>query len=180
MKKVFKEVNCTTSFVPSGCTGFVQVLDMAINKPLKDRIKELSEIHYDNNIEQWEHCKYSIGDRRIMITKWVGQTWRELHSKQSHVIVKAFQRLGLTLAIDGSEDEELYVKDIPDIQVGDWTCAEEILLNKVTNEGERVVPEAAIPFDSLVDSMYCMDYEDEAMEHDSELDAETEDNKQWW
>ena len=30
------------------------------------------------------------------------------------------------------------------------------------------------------DSFYCMDYEDEAMEHDSELDAEGDDDEQWW
>ena len=92
---------------------------MAINKPLKDWIKELSEIHYDNNMEQWEHGKYSIGDWRIMITKWVGQAWQELHLEQSHIIVKAFRRVGFTLAIYGSEDEELHVKDILNIQVGD-------------------------------------------------------------
>ena len=57
---------------------------------------------------------------------------------------------------------------------------QEILLDKVTNEGKRVVPEAAIPFDNSVNPMYCMEYKDEAMEHDPELDAEAEDDEQWW
>lgn len=119
VKKVFKKVGYTTFFVPSGCTGFVQVLDIAINKPLKDRIKELSEIHYDNHMDKWINGKYSIGDRRIMLINWIDQVWRELHAEQSHIIVKAFRSVGLSLAVDGSENRELHVKDISDIEVGD-------------------------------------------------------------
>ena len=115
VKQVFKELNCTTSFIPSGCTSFIQVLDVAINKPLKNCIKELSEIHYDNHIDKWENGKYSIGDCRIIITQWVGQAWQELHAEQSHLIIKAFRKVGLSLAVDGFEDSELYVKDIPNI-----------------------------------------------------------------
>lgn len=47
VKRMFKKLNCTTSFIFSGCTGFVQVLDAAIKKPLKNRIRELSETHYE-------------------------------------------------------------------------------------------------------------------------------------
>jgi hypothetical protein len=32
----FKQINYTCSFIPSGTTSFVQVYDVAINKPLKD------------------------------------------------------------------------------------------------------------------------------------------------
>jgi hypothetical protein len=32
----FKRMNCTCSFIPGGTTGFIQVCDVAINKPLKD------------------------------------------------------------------------------------------------------------------------------------------------
>ena len=111
-KQVFKGLNCTTSFVLSGCIGFVQVLNVAINKPLKNRIKELSEIHYDNHIDKWKNGNYSIGDCRIMVTHWVGQAWRELHAEQSHLIIKAFTKVSLSLAVDGSKDVELHVKDI--------------------------------------------------------------------
>jgi hypothetical protein len=45
----FKCINCTCSFIPGGTTGFIQVYDVAINKPLKDRISELAEIHYNNH-----------------------------------------------------------------------------------------------------------------------------------
>ena len=154
---------------------------MAINKPLKNRIKELSEIHYDNHMDKWENGKYSIGDRRIMVTHWVGQAWRELHAEQSHLIIKAFRKVGLSLAVDGSEDVELHVKDIPDIQVGNWTREEEILLDEINDQGDRVVPNEPILNDTQAgDPLYCIDWEEEAVQHDPEVDVEGEEDKEWW
>ena len=46
----FKKLNCTTSYIPGGCTGFIQVLDMALNKPLNDLVKQALTDHYDRNI----------------------------------------------------------------------------------------------------------------------------------
>jgi hypothetical protein len=48
----FKQINCTCSFILGGTTGFVQVCDVTINKPLKDRIAKLAEIHYDAHKEE--------------------------------------------------------------------------------------------------------------------------------
>ena len=45
----FKALKCTTSFIPSGTTGFVQVCDTVINRSLKARIKELAEQYIDKN-----------------------------------------------------------------------------------------------------------------------------------
>ena len=50
----------------------------------------------------------------------MGQPWRDLHAEQASLIRQTFRKLGLSLAVDGSEDEELSIKDIPNIQVGHW------------------------------------------------------------
>jgi hypothetical protein len=63
----FKRINCTYSFILGGTTSFIQVCNVAINKPLKDRIAELVEIHYDAYKEQWIENKYSVSDRRVML-----------------------------------------------------------------------------------------------------------------
>lgn len=39
-----------------------------------------------------------------MLTKWVGQAWRELHAEKSDLICQKFRKLGLSLAVDGSKD----------------------------------------------------------------------------
>jgi hypothetical protein len=55
----FKKLNYTTSFIPRGYIGFIQVLDMALNKPLKDLIKQAANDHYDSNIHKWAKGKYT-------------------------------------------------------------------------------------------------------------------------
>ena len=52
VRQAFKDLNTTTSYIPGGCTGYIQVLDVAINKPFKDKIEEAAELHYDTYIEK--------------------------------------------------------------------------------------------------------------------------------
>ena len=56
----FKALKCTTSFIPSGTTGFVQVYDTVVNRPLKAWIKELAHQHIDEQERDWVEGKYSI------------------------------------------------------------------------------------------------------------------------
>ena len=39
----FKAIKCTTLFIPSSTTGFVQVCNTVVNRSLKNRIKELAD-----------------------------------------------------------------------------------------------------------------------------------------
>ena len=50
----------------------------------------------------------------------MGQAWRDIHRENASLIRQTFRKLGLSLAIDGSEDNELSIKDIPDVKVGEW------------------------------------------------------------
>jgi hypothetical protein len=40
------------SVILSGCTGYVQVLDVSLNKLLKDLIKEEHDNHYNLHVEE--------------------------------------------------------------------------------------------------------------------------------
>jgi hypothetical protein len=117
----FKKLNVTLSLIPGGCTGYVQVLDVAINSLLKALIQELEEIHIDHNLEKWNNNEYSIEERRILLTQWVGEAWEQIHRDHKETTIKAFRNLGLSLNPDGSEDSKLKIKDLPNIEVGDYT-----------------------------------------------------------
>jgi hypothetical protein len=58
----FKKLNCTTSFIPSGCTGFVQVLDVSLNKTLKALVAEAAEDYADKHAELYKDEKFSVSD----------------------------------------------------------------------------------------------------------------------
>jgi hypothetical protein len=56
----FKALKCTTSFIPGGTTGFIQVCDTVVNKSLKARIEELADQYIDENEREWVEGKYSV------------------------------------------------------------------------------------------------------------------------
>jgi hypothetical protein len=68
VRHALKAQKTTVSVIPRGCTRMVQVLDVSINKPLKDLIKEEQDNHYDCHIEAWQQEKYNIGERRVLLT----------------------------------------------------------------------------------------------------------------
>jgi transposase-like protein len=116
----FKSIWCTTSFIPGGTTGFIQVCDTTINKSLKARIEELADQYIDEHEVEWVQGKYSVGDRRVLLTKWVGQAWEDMHIEDGEMIRQAFKYVGLGLPVDGSRDDEIKIKDFPNVQVGNW------------------------------------------------------------
>jgi hypothetical protein len=119
---VFKANHTVTSFIPGGCTGYIQPLDVSINKILKDKIAEFYEEYLESIPDkQLETNKFNIGERRVLVTRWVANAWEWLHREHKQTIVRTFRQLGITLKIDGSEDkDELRIRGFPDIEVGDW------------------------------------------------------------
>lgn len=111
-----------TSFIPGGCTGYIQPLDVSINKILKDKVGELYEEYLESvPDEQLEMSKFNISERRVLVTRWVADAWDWLHREHKQTIVRTFRQLGITLKIDGSEDkDELRIRGFPDVEVGDW------------------------------------------------------------
>ncbi len=93
LRQILKDLNTTTSIIPGGCTGYVQVLDVSVNKIIKDLIKQFEEDHYDANPEEWKAGSYSKGDRRVLLTQWVGKAWETLHSKYTETIIKTFRQV---------------------------------------------------------------------------------------
>ena len=160
-------------FVLSGCTGYVQVLDVAINKPLKVRIQRQQEIHYQDHFDQWRTGKYTVGDRRVLLTKWVGQAWEDLYNELGGTIRDTFRKLGLALAVDGSEDYEIDVKDLLEMVVGDWHLngQKEDVLDTLQQKDSDVDVEATFVMNDEEDAD-SSDSED----YDSEQDGEAEDD----
>jgi len=125
LRDTFAKLKVTLSLIPGGCTGYVQVLDVLINKLIKQYIEEYEDLWVEQNFELWQSGKWSIGDRRVLMTHWVAQAFERVHVEHKDAIVACFKNVGLSLAVDGSEDHMLKVRDCPNLTVGDWQKAPE-------------------------------------------------------
>jgi hypothetical protein len=63
LRNELTQLNVLTSIIPSGCTSYVQVLDVLVNKIIKQYLEEYEDAHYNNNLEEWKDGKFSVGDR---------------------------------------------------------------------------------------------------------------------
>ena len=109
----------TTSLIPSGCTGLLQLLDTAINKPFKGYLREYTDTYIENHSDSIG--KWSVSDKRIMVTHVVAQAWAAFSVEKCQVIQKSFRDLGVTLPVDGSKDHEIRIKGFNQVAIGDWT-----------------------------------------------------------
>ena len=162
VKSLFKSLNTTMAMVPSGCTSLVQPLDVCINKPFKDRVKMAAEQHYTANLTKWTKGMYiqyikqtdtdmalyldrfTASERRILITQWVGEAWEAICIEHKELIIRSFQKCGITTALDGSEDSHInirglqnYVVDVEEEEVGYESQEESDSEYDIESEGEE-------------------------------------------
>ena len=61
--------------IPPGCTSRVQVVDVSINKPFKDRVRYQFEEHLNKNVTRYMKGDIKVAERRIPLTQWVANAW---------------------------------------------------------------------------------------------------------
>lgn len=114
--KMLKNHDVVPSRILAGCTSLLQCLYISINKPLKDKIRDLiDEAIITSDIDKW-----TVSERGILTTWRVGDAWYEFALEKGDIIRKAFQNIGLSLAVDGSKDNQLDIKGFDGIDGGDW------------------------------------------------------------
>jgi len=56
---------------------------------------------------------WTLGDKRIMTTHVVGDSWDQFCKDKKDMVCKAFRDVEITLPIDCSQDHQLQIKGIP-------------------------------------------------------------------
>jgi hypothetical protein len=139
MRDELKSLNTTVSIIPGGCTSLLQPCDLTANHILKALIKEYEEDHIDNNFDQWKSGKYNVSERRILMTKWVGRAWEELHIHYKDAIVKTFRQTAIALPPDGSCDKEIKIRGLDDLEIGDYSREQEAQDKEVEGKWDSIL-----------------------------------------
>ena len=136
VKKLLKKHKIFQVNVPPGCTSRVQVVEVSINRPFKDEIRSLFEDHLDKKLDQYVDVKINASQRRVLMTKWVGEVWSKVR-KMKDCIIHSFKKCGFSVALDGSKNNEVNIEGLQEYQMPSAFMQDNKYLLDDSNESEK-------------------------------------------
>ena len=108
-------VGCSRFLTPPETTDLTQPVDGGLGRLEKFLIgKECEEwLEEGENLEQWENGTITASQKRILITKWVGNAWDITFKSGKYEPDKFFEHTGCLLTLDGSEDDKVKIQGLP-------------------------------------------------------------------
>ena len=112
VKKVLSEnFNTDMAVIPGGCTSKLQPCDVSWNRPMKDSFRD----SYDDWLVDGPQELTRGGNRkppsRELLMAWIKKAWNGI---SPDLIRKSFKKTGLSLAVDGTEDDLLFMESSDD------------------------------------------------------------------
>ena len=103
--------------VPSGTTSLAQPLDVTFNKLFKAEVDKLANEHMQQNLESYVRGEINASKLRVLGEGGWGSMGEDVCKKGDDC--SSLQKCGISVAIDGSEDAEIYIEGIDDYIVED-------------------------------------------------------------
>ena len=92
VKSMLKRKKTELVNVPPGCTSRIQPLDVSCNKPFKNAVRLQFEKDLEENLDKYIEAKITASERRILISKWLGNAWAEVSKNQDLVSAEQFTK----------------------------------------------------------------------------------------
>ena len=102
-----QECNTTVITIDGGLTPVLQPLDVLFNKPFKTRVDYLFNEHLTANLDAYLNGTIPAKRHRVLMTKWVGQTWHKVSVSLQEQIKAVFKSIGIGGGGGGREEGEL-------------------------------------------------------------------------
>ena len=116
VKEILRKHKTSLVNVPTGCTSRVKVANVLISKSLKDEVPSLFEDHMNINIDQYVDGKINASQPRFLMIKCVGEAWSKVRKMKDSMIC-SFKKCGLSVALDGNENDEVNIEGLPEYQM---------------------------------------------------------------
>ena len=108
VKATIKRINTDIVVISSGLTSILQPLDVCLNKPFKDGLRKC----WNEWMVSGDHTFTAAGNMRAAslttVCEWVVKSWDNISIE---LVQKSFKKCGISNAMDGAEDDLLWLDD---------------------------------------------------------------------
>ena len=108
--------------IPGGLTPVLQPLDKCLNKPFKDNISRQYLSWMMTGPFEFTPAGKKKPPSRNLVLKWVKQSGAEIPAQ---MVRKLFKTCGISNALDGTEDDEVYADEMPELADDDMAMEDE-------------------------------------------------------
>ena len=116
VKSDLQRLKFIVAVIPGGLTPVLQPLDKCLNKPFKDNItRQYLSWMMTGSFEFTPAGKKKVPCWKLprnVVLKWVKQSWAEIPAE---MVRKSFKTCGISNALDGTEDDEVYADEMPEL-----------------------------------------------------------------
>ena len=92
-------------------------MDVVFNRPFKAAVEKEATQHLQENLSAYVTGQINAGERRVLITKWIANAWENVSSNVD-MVIRSFRKCGISVAIDGSEDDDINIEGLAEYSVG--------------------------------------------------------------
>ena len=114
VKQQLHENKTATAVIPGGLTSLVQPLDVCLNKPFKDRLREKWMTWMMSGEKTFTPGGQLRAASLVTVCQWVKESWQEL-SKE--MVERSFKKCGISNALDRTEDDLVWEEEEDSSQV---------------------------------------------------------------
>ena len=105
VKHSFKSENTDLAVIPGGLTSVLQPLDVCLNKPFKDRVRQKWMAWMAEGIHELKAGGCQKKPSEELMCQWIGEAWRDIPRE---MVANLFLKCGITNSLDGSEDDFIF------------------------------------------------------------------------
>ena len=111
LKHLKKQHKTDVAIIPGGMTSILQPLDVSVNKPFKNKLRDLWTEWMSTGEKSFTKGGRVRAPDLALICKWIVHVWQELDPQ---IIVHSFVKCCISSALDGSQDDVVWKDDITD------------------------------------------------------------------
>ena len=108
VKAALKQQKIDVAVIPGGLTPVLQPLDKCLNKLFKDSIRRKYLAWMISGPFEYTPSGKKKAPTRNHVLQWVNEAWQEITIEMA---MKSFKTCGISNALDGTEDKELYSEE---------------------------------------------------------------------